>query len=115
MPHDPAKSLRDILVAAERIVAFTAGKSFDDYLVDPMLRAAVERQFMIVGEAIVRVRDAAPGMLAGIESQKKIIAFRNVLVHGYDIVDHEVVWDALATHLPRLVNDVAALLPPDDE
>lgn len=44
--------LHDIAAAADRIAEFTAGKAHADYQADAMLRAAVERQFEIVGEAL---------------------------------------------------------------
>ena len=39
-----------------------------------------------------------------------MIAFRNVLVHGYDLVDHALVWSTVQTQLPALLRDVEALL-----
>jgi hypothetical protein len=60
------------------------GKTFADYDADPMLRSAVERQLMIVGEALNRLRRIEPELLASITDSRKIIAFRNILGHGYD-------------------------------
>ena len=50
--NQAASLLWDARCAAERIIRFTAGRSYDDYLDDDMLRAAVERQFEIIGEAL---------------------------------------------------------------
>ena len=55
MRLEARKYLRDIQVAAERIHRFTAGKQFEQYLADEMLRSAVERQFSIIGEALSRL------------------------------------------------------------
>jgi len=52
MPPEISKLLLDMLAAARRIEAFTAGRTFDDYGRDEMLRSAVERQFEIIGEAM---------------------------------------------------------------
>jgi uncharacterized protein YutE (UPF0331/DUF86 family) len=40
----------------------------------------------------------------------RVIAFRNMLVHGYDNLDHEVVWEVIRGHLPRLLAEVVSLL-----
>jgi uncharacterized protein with HEPN domain len=52
MQRDPRARLWDVRQAADSIVAFIGGRSFDDYVADVMLRSAVERQFEIVGEAL---------------------------------------------------------------
>ena len=51
-----AKYLWDARHAAQRIARFAAGRNYDDYLADEMLRAAVERQFEIIGEAFTGLR-----------------------------------------------------------
>jgi uncharacterized protein with HEPN domain len=52
MPLESKKYLFDVQRAAKLLTEFTAGKTFDDYLQDSMLRAAVEREFEIIGEAL---------------------------------------------------------------
>jgi uncharacterized protein with HEPN domain len=75
-----------------------------------MLRSAVERQLMIVGEALNRLRKIEPEFLASITDSRKIIAFRNILVHGYDVIRNEVVWGILDSDLSTLTAEVSALL-----
>ena len=57
---DPRKYLWDALSAAEQARGFAEGCSFDDYLANAMLRAAVERQFEIIGEALNQLSKADP-------------------------------------------------------
>lgn len=55
MRLESRKYLHDMQRAAEVLREFTAGRSFDQYRNDAMLRAAVERQFEIIGEAMARL------------------------------------------------------------
>ncbi len=59
-PQDARKYLWDAKHAAERIARFIAGRDFDGYLADELLRSAVERQFEIMGEALGVLRRADP-------------------------------------------------------
>lgn len=52
MQRDPRAYLWDVREAAGAILEFIAGKTFEDYAGDRLLRSAVERQFEIIGEAL---------------------------------------------------------------
>lgn len=103
------KSLFDIQQAADLIGEFTAGKQFEDYERDPMTRAAVERQFEIIGEALSRLARMDETVATKISEPRRIIAFRNLLIHGYADVDNRLVWDVVETKLPTLRREIAAL------
>ncbi|HKM68848.1 MAG TPA: HepT-like ribonuclease domain-containing protein [Stellaceae bacterium] len=105
-----AKYLWDVQRAAERIARFTAGRTLDDYLADEMLSAAVERQFEIIGEALVGLRRIAPEAAAMVPDLPQIVAFRNVLIHAYGDVDSKEVWGTIQDDLPGLRDAVADLL-----
>ena len=81
-----------MLTALERVRRFTAGRSFDNYAADELLRSAVERQLSIVGEALWRLRSVDPQLASRVRDIDRIIAFRHVLVHGYTSVDDLLVW-----------------------
>ena len=81
-----------------------------EYSADPMRRAATERMFEIIGEAMVRLREADPATFARVPESHTIIGFRNRLIHGYDLVDHEVVWSIIRDSVPQLLRAVDALL-----
>lgn len=92
------------------IETFTAGKGFEDYERDALLRSAVERQFEIVGEAMSRMLLLAPELLPRITDARRIIAFRNRLIHGYASLANEVVWGIVESNLGVLKREVLALL-----
>jgi uncharacterized protein with HEPN domain len=106
---EAAKYLCDAYTAAERIVRFTIGRTYEDYLDDDMLRAAVERQFEIIGEAFAGLRRVDPVLAAGIRDLPRIIAFRNVLIHAYATVDDRLVWDVVERELTALRSAITKL------
>lgn len=110
MQLEAKKLLQDVMNALELLDRFAMGKTFDDYRQDPMLRAAVEREFEIVGEALRQLADRDPQTAAGIPELRRIVAFRNILIHGYAEVDNEVVWEALTTRVGPLKATVRSLL-----
>ena len=110
MQLEKRKLLEDIRQAAEAIGRYTRGRSLADYLADDQLQASVERKVEIIGEALNRLGRIDPDAAADIEDCAKIIAFRNMLIHGYSAVDSRVVWDIVKTHLPRLEASVQKML-----
>lgn len=108
-PRSP-KLLEDIRDAAAFIREVAKGKSFADYDADRLLRQAIERNFEIIGEAINRLAKLDAETAARIDDYRQIIAFRNALIHGYDLVDHPLVWSAIESQIPTLLRDVEALL-----
>jgi uncharacterized protein with HEPN domain len=75
-----------------------------------MFRAAVEREFEIVGEALKQLAGKDSETAARIPELRRIVSFRNILIHGYAEVDNEVVWEALTTRVPPLKAAVRSLL-----
>lgn len=108
------KYLFDIYQACQLLQEFTEGKSFDDYQNDAMLCSAVERQFEIVGEAINQMLRLYPSLAQKITNSKRIIGFRNVLIHGYASVSNEIVWGIVESYLPRLNLEILQLLQEEE-
>ena len=117
MRLEQAKYLFDIQQAACALSEFVSGSAWADYERDAMLRAAVERQFEIIGEALSQLAKRDALLAARIDGYQRIIAFRNILIHGYADVDNRLVWDIVETRLPMLRSQVEVLLqaatPPD--
>jgi uncharacterized protein with HEPN domain len=108
-PKTP-KLLEDIRDAAGFVRHVTQGKSPEVYRADRLLRQAVERNFEIIGEAVSRLARTDPDVVARIGDHPQIIAFRNVLIHGYDLIDDSQVWQVITQDLPRLEQQVTDLL-----
>ncbi len=110
MQREVAKYLYDVLKACRLIERFVIGKSFADYESDEMLRAAVEREFIIIGEALTQAEKLDRTAVDSLTGKKAIIGFRNVLVHAYSIIRDDMVWGAVENHLPKLIREVQTLL-----
>ncbi len=110
MRIETKKYLYDINQAADLIAAFTEGRALEDYLGDSMVRSAVERQFEIIGEALTQLARLDAAIAERITDHRRIIAFRNLLIHGYAEVDNRLVWDIVQSNLPMLRHEVAAML-----
>ena len=106
MELEVKKLLYDLDQAIDLISDFTDGKRLVDYQRDVLLRSAVERQFEIIGEALNRLKRVDPGLLTRISDSGRIIGFRNMLAHGYDIISDEIVWDIVKTRLPELRQEI---------
>jgi len=109
MQHDAEKLTYDILSAAKDVQQFVGDMSFDQYHADKLVKAAVERKFEIIGEALNRLSQLSPETVSAIREHKKIISFRNLVIHGYDVVSDPIVWDVIKNKLPLLIEDVEGL------
>jgi uncharacterized protein with HEPN domain len=110
MTTEARKRLHDVRLAAEALCRFAAGKSVEDFKRDEILQAAVERKLATIGEAFVRLREAEPALAELFTDLPQIVGMRNRLVHGYDQLDLDVLWDATMNHIPKLLEQVRAAL-----
>ncbi len=110
MKRDPKKYLADMLDGCRFLAELTRGKSIDDYRCDRTFRSAVERELQNIGEALRQLHSCAPDVAAKISEHEKIIRFRHALVHGYDSVKPQLVWDVIEVKLPAMWTELEALL-----
>lgn len=97
MPRSVLANLRDIVDARDSVVVTLHGVDMAAYLVNRTVRSAVEREFTIIGEAVNSISRQDPGLAHRISNARKIVGFRNQLVHDYVAIRDEVVW-AIARH-----------------
>ena len=93
MKRESNKYLYDISRAASLLRDFISGKTLSEYEDNAMLRAAVERQCEIIGEALAQLARVDEATASRISDYQRIIAFRNVLIHEYMSIDNRLVWD----------------------
>ena len=110
MRLESRKYIYDVQEAARLAATFTAGKTFEDYEQNAMLRLAVERAFAIIGEALAQLARVDITVAEQITDLRAIVAFRNILVHAYAQVDDRIVWGIVQTKLPVLIREVDALM-----
>ena len=106
------KWLFDIRDAISEIDSYfeNTPKEFEQYKSNIILKRAVERDFEIIGEALNRIKYTDNELLEKISEHHRIIGFRNILIHGYDIVDEAIVWQAVTNHLPILIREIKEIL-----
>ena len=110
MRREVDKYLYDVLTACDAIRQFTADKALKDYQSNLMLRSAVERQLMIVGEALNQAFHIQPDLSKQISEVREIINLRNIIVHGYAVVENETIWGIVTDEVPALIKQVSKLI-----
>jgi uncharacterized protein with HEPN domain len=106
---DPRARLEHILEAIREIEGFASGKTLQDYLSQGWLRFATQRGIEIVAEASRRI----PGDLKAQHGEipwADIAGIGTILRHGYDSLDHPVIWGVVENDLPPLKAAVEAML-----
>ncbi len=110
MRPEALKFLYDVLQACDRLDDFTKGRSLEDYLNDPLLQSAVERQFIIVDEALFHALRVDPEIGSAVTDASLIVGFRHVMVHRYASIEAHTVWGIVEEELAALRREVRALL-----
>jgi uncharacterized protein with HEPN domain len=109
MQHDDALSMRQMLDYADEILQLTHSRSRNDLDNNRLLSLALTRLLEILGEAASRVSSTTRESHAPIP-WSSIIALRNRLIHGYDQVDHDILWSIIQSDLPTLTAQLRAAL-----
>jgi uncharacterized protein with HEPN domain len=102
--------LSDILEACDAISATLAGVDLETYLAQRQIRSAIEREFLIIGEAVGALGRLDPDLAGRISHARLIVGFRNQLAHAYATIDDEAVLGIAQNDVPVLRSECAALL-----
>ena len=110
MRRDSRCYLWDALKAAKAVQSFLRGRTYEAFVEDDLLRSAVERQLEIIGEALSQLAKVDPQIADNVPELRRIIAFRNILMHGYTAIDYDTVWRLIEDKLPELQSNLTMLL-----
>lgn len=110
MQRDPRTWLWDVHEAAQAIASFVVGLDVNAYAQSELVHSAVERKFEVIGEALNQLSKADATLAQRVPHLPQIVAFRNQLIHGYALVDHDTVWGVIQQSLPELQAAVSAVL-----
>ncbi len=111
--YDDQVSLRDMLSHAREAVDLLGRSSREELGHDRVLQLALTRLVEIVGEAANRVSQETQQKTTGIP-WLQIIGMRNRLVHGYDVIDFDLLWDTVTTDLPPLITALQKIVSGKD-
>ena len=110
MPPRPDVFLETALLALRRVSRFMAKRSLGAYLADDLCQSAVERQLEIAGDALGQLRKLDAVLFGNIPDGDLVVAFRNVLAHGYATLDHRRVYEIATSRAGELLKTLETLL-----
>ena len=111
--HDDSVRLRHMLDYSRKAMAMVAGRTREELDRDEILTLALTRAVEIVGEAAARVSGATQVRYDGIP-WTEIVGLRNRLVHGYNSVDLNILWDIVKHDLPELMATLKDAMEEDE-
>jgi uncharacterized protein with HEPN domain len=103
--------LLDMLQSAELIMSYTAQCSKDEFVENVQLQDSVIRRLLVIAEAARRVSESTRRTLLNI-SWQEINGMRNRLVHEYDDINLNILWDTVQTEIPTLIEELKLQIPP---
>ena len=110
--HNPEVRLRHMLDHAREAVELARGKTREDLANTRLLQLGLVRLVEIVGEAAASIPREQRAKYPGIPWQD-VIGMRNKLIHEYDTVDLDILWDTVSVELPDLIMSLQAIVPPE--
>lgn len=112
--HDDLIRLRHMRDYASEAIKLSQGKTREDLDNDRLLELALVRLMEIVGEAAARVTRATQQQLPDIP-WPEVTAMRNRLIHGYDRIDNDILWDTIELDLPSLIVAIESFLSSSEQ
>ena len=115
MMRDIIVYLCDIIDACDSVASILAGISIEAYVMTREKRSAVEREFIVIGEAVSMLAKFWPDKFRRLSDGRKVIGFRNILTHNYASVDHETVYETALQDVPKLRRECVEILSESED
>lgn len=109
-----AALLWDIRRAAEDILEFVKGMKLHQFESNKVVRYAVERQILVIGEAARNISDSLKEKHPEIP-WRAIIGQRNIIAHEYGDILIERIWLLAVEHIPEILKQIEPLIPASPE
>ncbi len=110
MPRDARAHLSDIVDACSAIQEAVRQQNLQSYRTNRLIRSSVEREFIIIGEALNALSHVSSDVFNAITHSRRIVDFRNQLTHAYATVDDAIVWAIAETDVSVLLRECTQLL-----
>lgn len=101
--------LKDMLEGIQKIMKYTKGKSYEEFVNDELLVDGVIRNLEVLGEAAKNIPQSFRKNYPDVE-WKKIAGLRDILIHEYFGIDYEVLWDIIQNKIPKINEDIQVIL-----
>jgi len=113
MSRDFRLYLDDIQVSAEKVLRYTRGLGFIQFVNDDRTFDAVVRNLEVIGEAAKHIPQDIRYQYPEVE-WRRIAGLRDVVIHEYFGIDDRILWDVVCNHIPRLLDQVRRILAGED-
>lgn len=110
MPRETTAYLHDIIDGCDSIASILSGISVETYGNLREKRSAVEREFIVIGEATSMLAKFSPERFSRLSDGRKAIGLRNILTHNYASVDHETIYETARQDAPKLRRECVEML-----
>jgi uncharacterized protein with HEPN domain len=109
MSRDESLYLADIQESCEKVMRFTMGMTYKEFVHDDLHFDAVLRNLEITGEAAKNISEETRQKYPHIK-WRKIAGFRDIVAHEYFGVNEETIWDIVKNEIPALLATVKIIL-----
>jgi len=109
MSREESLYIADIQESCEKVLRFTEGMTYKDFVHDDLHFDAVLRNLEIIGEAVKNISEETRQNHPGVK-WRKIAGFRDIVAHQYFGVNEETVWDIVENEIPALLDIVKTML-----